>query len=213
MNNNEIIVTGKRYRVWDEATSQWKRMSFYTQAEDTAFADGLDAETKVGAINGITSSLASTSENYALSASAGRNLKSQIDNVNSNLGQKVNTSDIVNNLTSTATNKPLSAYQGRVLKSYIDNLVAGDGISGQTGESLRLIGMSYANCVYGNYNFGIYYVAGSEEGLPLTGYAGFLITLKWTTSRIIKILFLVNAYTYVMSQENDGTVVNAWVRL
>lgn len=88
MDNNEIIVTGKKYRVWDAENSQWKRMSFYTQAEDMAFTDGLDAETKVGAINGITSSLASTSKNYALSASAGKDLKAQIDNVNTNLNKK-----------------------------------------------------------------------------------------------------------------------------
>lgn len=85
MDNNEIIVTGKKYRVWNEENSQWKRMSFYTQAEDVAFTDGLDAETKVGAINGITSSLASTSKNYALSASAGKDLKAQIDDLCNNL--------------------------------------------------------------------------------------------------------------------------------
>lgn len=92
-------------------------------------------------------------------------------------------------------------------------MCGGDGNTGQTGEALRLLGKSSANCVYGNYNFGVYFVEGSEEGLPLTGYAGFLITLRWTTSRIVKILFLVNAYTYIMSQENDGTVVSSWTRL
>ena len=91
-------------------------------------------------------------------------------------------------------------------------LVGGTGNTGQTGEALRLLGLSEANCVYGNYNFGIYFIMGTEEGLPLTGYHGFLITLRWTTSRIIKILFFTNGYTYVCSQENDGTVVIGWVK-
>lgn len=121
----------------------------------------------------------------------------------------------INNLTASkyVNGESLSAYQGAVLKSYIDVMCGGDGNTGQTGEALRLLGKSSANCVYGNYNFGIYFVEGSEVGLPLTGYTGFLITLRWTTSRIVKILFLVNAYTYIMSQENDGTVVSSWTRL
>lgn len=100
------------------------------------------------------------------------------------------------------------------IKSIVSNisiLNGGSGTTGQTGEAMRLLGKSEANCIYGDYNFGIYFVTGSEEGLPIAGYAGFLITLRWSTSRMVKVLFLVNAYTYVMSQENDGTVVSSWV--
>lgn len=161
-------------------------------------------------------------------------VNSGLANLNTNLGKKAPTSHAstgtgygvgsgsnyghcktINNLTASkyVNGESLSAYQGAVLKSYINVMCGGDGNTGQTGEALRLIGKSSTNCVYGNYNLGIYFVEGSEEGLPLTGYAGFLITLRWTTSRIVKILFLVNAYTYIMSQENDGTVVSSWTRL
>lgn len=107
------------------------------------------------------------------------------------------------------------AYTAADIKTNIDSVktLNGGGNTGQTGEAMRLMGKSDSNCVYGSYNFGIYFIAGSESGLPLTGYAGFLVTLRWTTSRIVKILFLVNAYTYVMSQENNGTVVSSWVQL
>lgn len=107
------------------------------------------------------------------------------------------------------------SYTTADIKTNIDkvNTLNGSGSTGQTGEAMRLMGASDSNCVYGSYNFGIYFVTGSETGLPLTGYAGFLVTLRWKTSRIVKILFLVNAYTYVMSQENNGTVVSGWVRL
>lgn len=142
-----------------------------------------------------------------------KSLMDSVASLNKDLKKKISTDDIVNNLTSDLKNKPLAAYQGKVLKSYIDVMCGGDGNTGQTGETLRLLGKSDTNCVYGNYNFGIYFVDGSEEGLPLTGYSGFLITLRWTTSRMVKVLFLVNAYTYVMAQENDGTVVSSWSQL
>lgn len=47
--------------------------------------DGHTAETNLGAIKGITSSLASTSTNYALSASAGKSLQDQVSTLNTNL--------------------------------------------------------------------------------------------------------------------------------
>lgn len=156
-------------------------------------------------------------EGDAFNAETMNDLEQRIEDgfeaLNKELEKKVSTADIVNNLTSDLKNKPLAAYQGKVLKSYIDVMCGGDGNTGQTGEALRLLGKSDTNCVYGNYNFGIYFVDGSEEGLPLTGYSGFLITLRWTTSRMVKVLFLVNAYTYVMAQENDGMVVSSWSQL
>lgn len=50
--------------------------------------DGHTAETNLGAIKGITSSLASTSTNYALSASAGKSLQDQVSTLNTNLNNK-----------------------------------------------------------------------------------------------------------------------------
>ena len=102
----------KKYRKTDTG---YQLQSEWTSASTVEMADGNTAETNLGAIQGITDSLTATSSNIALSAKAGNNLQGQIDTVNSNLGKKVNTSDVVNNLTSTSTTKPLSAAQGKAL--------------------------------------------------------------------------------------------------
>ena len=76
---NEEIVTGRKFRkLIDEATKLWQRISFWTKACDVEFDDGMTAETKMGAMNGITSSLVAESNNIALSAAAGKILQDQI---------------------------------------------------------------------------------------------------------------------------------------
>lgn len=83
---NEQIVTGRAYRTLiDAATKLWQKISFWTKASDVEFNDGNTAETKVGAIDGITDSLTATSSNVALSANAGNNLQTQITQLNGNL--------------------------------------------------------------------------------------------------------------------------------
>ena len=76
---NEQIVTGRKLRkLVDEATKLWQRISFWTKAVDVEFNDSKTAETKLGAIDGITDSLASTSSRIAASAKA-------LNQVNNNL--------------------------------------------------------------------------------------------------------------------------------
>lgn len=78
---NEQIVTGKKYRqLVDKANRIWKRISFWTKSSDVEFNDGKTAETKVGAIDGITNSLASNSSRIALSAAGGYALNNKIVN-------------------------------------------------------------------------------------------------------------------------------------
>lgn len=48
---------------------------------------------------------------------------SEVTNLQTNLNNKVNTSDIANNLTTTASGKVLDAKQGKALKDYVDGLV------------------------------------------------------------------------------------------
>ena len=77
---SEQIVTGKKYRILtDVAQKVWQRVSFWTKSSDVEFNDGKTAETKVGAISGITDSLVSTSSNIAASAKA-------VSKLNGNLG-------------------------------------------------------------------------------------------------------------------------------
>lgn len=64
----ERIVTGKKYRILSDVKNRiWDRISFWHKAEDCEFNDGKNAETKVGAINGITSDINGTSANIAAS--------------------------------------------------------------------------------------------------------------------------------------------------
>lgn len=65
-------VTGRKYRVLADATSGsfvWNQLSFWTDASDVEFADGTDAESKLGAIQGITTSTSVTATGYAADAS------------------------------------------------------------------------------------------------------------------------------------------------
>ena len=71
------------------ADGNYKLQSEWTSASTVEMADGNTAETNLGAIQGITDSLTATSSNIALSAKAGNNLQGQIDDVNSNLNDKM----------------------------------------------------------------------------------------------------------------------------
>lgn len=65
-------VTGRKYRVLTDNTPNnfvWNQLSFWTAASDVEFSDGVDAETKLGAIQGITTSTSITSTGYAADAS------------------------------------------------------------------------------------------------------------------------------------------------
>ena len=75
----EVVKTGKIYRILaDETSKLWHKISFWSKASDTEFNDGKNAETKLGAINGITDSLNSTSSNVAASAKAVSSLNSNL---------------------------------------------------------------------------------------------------------------------------------------
>ena len=80
----ENIVTGKKYRILKDATNKiWDVMSFWGKAKDVEFDDGKNAETKLGNIQGITSSLASDSSSIAASANAVKLLNDKITKLNS----------------------------------------------------------------------------------------------------------------------------------
>lgn len=79
MTVKEEIITGRKWRrLIDKVAGLWQRISYWTHSTDVEFEDGKNAETKVGAIDGITDSLVSTSSNIAASAKA-------LSQVNNNL--------------------------------------------------------------------------------------------------------------------------------
>lgn len=65
---SEKKVTGKFYRIWSAADKLWHRISFWTHANDVEFEDGKTAQTKVGAIKGITTSTNTKETGYAADA-------------------------------------------------------------------------------------------------------------------------------------------------
>ena len=87
---NETIVTGRYFRrCTDAANKVWQRISFWHKASDCEFDDGTTAQTKVGAIKGITTSTSVTETGYAADMTTVKGLQTQIDELkNSNLGGK-----------------------------------------------------------------------------------------------------------------------------
>lgn len=55
---SDTIKTGCSYRIMTDLTNKiWSKISFWKKAVDVEFNDGKTAQTKVGAITGITDSL------------------------------------------------------------------------------------------------------------------------------------------------------------
>ena len=79
---NETIVTGRKFRKCIDAVNKtWQRISFWTKSSDVEFEDGKNAETKLGAIDGITDSLVDTSSRMAASAKAVSTLNNNLTNI------------------------------------------------------------------------------------------------------------------------------------
>ena len=77
---NETIVTNRYFRrCTDAANKVWQRISFWHKASDCEFDDGSTAQTKVGAIKGITTSTSVTETGYAADMTTVKGLQTQID--------------------------------------------------------------------------------------------------------------------------------------
>jgi len=87
---NEEIVTGRKFRkLIDEATKLWQRISFWTRSSDVEFDDGENAETKVGAIKGITTDTNVTVPGYAADMTVVSQLYSNISSIKTDLQGKM----------------------------------------------------------------------------------------------------------------------------
>ena len=77
---NDEIVTGVKFRTMiDKISKKWQLSSFWTKASDVEFNDGENAETKVGAIKGITTDTNTNVEGYAADMTVVSQLNSDID--------------------------------------------------------------------------------------------------------------------------------------
>lgn len=87
---NEVIITGRKYRrLIDVATKLWERISFWTKASDVEFDDGKNAQLKVGAIKGITTSTSVTETGYAIDASVIPSIYAKITELNNNFNDAI----------------------------------------------------------------------------------------------------------------------------
>lgn len=83
--SSENIVTGKKYRILKDATNKvWDVISFFTKASDVYNNNNKNLQTTIGSINGISSSLTSTSSDVAASAAAVKALNDKITDLSSN---------------------------------------------------------------------------------------------------------------------------------
>lgn len=75
-------IRGRSYKVLADNTPGayvWNELSFWTHAQDVEFNDGGTAQSKVGAINGITSSTSVTAEGFAADATVVSNLYKRVN--------------------------------------------------------------------------------------------------------------------------------------
>ena len=79
----EIITKDrKEYNIWDKINGVWNRLNFLTNAKSVDADDGKDLQTKVGAINGITSDLTGEAEDIAASIKCVNQLNSSLNELN-----------------------------------------------------------------------------------------------------------------------------------
>ncbi len=104
---SEKKVTGKFYRIWSAADKLWHRISFWTHANDVEFNDGKTAQTKVGAIKGITTSTNTQETGYAADATTITTLNQSVAGLNQsvdNLNQSLVNLKLVGGLSSIKIN-------------------------------------------------------------------------------------------------------------
>lgn len=179
---NETIVTGRKFRKCiDAASKAWQRISFWTKSSDVEFEDGKNAETKLGAIDGITDSLEDTSSRMAASAKA-------VSTLNNNLGgcqlaqegndfyivgadsvrKKLGSGKVVllGTVTSTKT-FDLSTYDGYEKFELNKNILG--YVSGSYNQSTGILTVNQSNVTGRVTVSGYGYVIGDESGIRRNG--------------------------------------------
>lgn len=78
------------YRIWDKVNSKWNELMLKTNAKSVDAADGKTLETKIGAVNGITSDLNGEAEDVAASIKC-------VNQLNNSLGVDIKLIDGVPN--------------------------------------------------------------------------------------------------------------------
>ena len=67
------------------------------------------------------------------------------------------------------------------------------------------------NLIYGAYDPGIYYFDGSDQGVPVSGYNGAMLTFRESgTSNMIKLALSADGSIHRMVQRSNGEVAQGW---
>lgn len=69
---------------------------------------------------------------------------------------------------------------------------------------------SDTSLIYSHYHNGWYPISGYEVDHPCRGYSGIMISLhdpNSTSYVYIKLLFLINAYAYILTQDREGNIL------
>ena len=94
----EIITKDrKEYNIWDKINGVWNRLNFLTNAKSVDADDGKDLQTKVGAINGITSDLTGEAEDIAASIKCVNQLNSSLNTLGKPIKTKLITFSNISN--------------------------------------------------------------------------------------------------------------------
>lgn len=72
----------KEYRIWDDVNKVWNLLFFRTNANSVDASDGKTLQTKVGAIDGITSDVNGESERIAASIKCVNTINNKLANGN-----------------------------------------------------------------------------------------------------------------------------------
>lgn len=77
-----VVKDRKEYRIWNVVDKVWHRLNILTNANSVDAADGKTLQTKVGAIDGITSDVNGESERIAASIKCVNTINNKLANGN-----------------------------------------------------------------------------------------------------------------------------------
>lgn len=84
-----VVKDRKEYRIWNVADKVWHRLNILTNAKSVDAADGKNLQTKVGAIDGITSDVNGESERIAASIKCVNELKKSVSDGKSTVASAI----------------------------------------------------------------------------------------------------------------------------
>lgn len=181
-----------KYKRYVLTSTGYKLCSQWTSSNTVHFDDGKTAQTKLGAISGITDSLTATSSNVALSAKAGKSLQDQVTELNTGITGIIGVTSNLN--TSNKSN----------LVGAINQLVAAINTTHATANSNGLLSDALLVDLtgIGNANFSYIVDATITKNMPPDCAWGIRIVYCYNQNSIL---------VQIIGVSKDGTAASVWV--